>query len=69
MVPMNLIKIGQMGAYINSGFWAKDAITDARPYGEVYNAWEGTECNYTRMPRSEEINTQRDQYGKSAECL
>ncbi len=58
MVPMNLLAGGQKGAYVNSGAWAKGAITDARQYGEVYTAWDGAENNYTRMPASGELDIQ-----------
>lgn len=58
MVPMNLLKNRQKAAYVNSGSWAKGAITDAQPYGEIYTAWDGADCNYMRMPRSDEIALQ-----------
>lgn len=55
MIPMNLLGAGQRAGYVNSGSWAKGAITDAKPYGDIYTVWDGADCNYTRMPRSEEI--------------
>ena len=55
MVPMNLLSEGQKAAYINSGTWAKGAITDAREYGEVYLAWDGEPNGFTRMPTSSEL--------------
>ena len=55
MVPMNLLTPGSQAAYINSGSWAKGAITDAREYGEVYLAWDGEPENFTRMPASDEL--------------
>lgn len=58
MVPMNLLTKGMKGAYVNSGSWAKGAITDAKAYGEVYTAWDGEENNYTRMPSTSEIKLQ-----------
>ena len=60
MAPMNLLKPGQRGAYVNSGTWAKGAITDAKHYGDIYTAWDGAGCNYTRMPGSDEIELQGD---------
>lgn len=60
MVPMNLLKAGQRAAYVHSGSWAKGAIEDARQYGEVYLAWDGAECGYTRMPESAEIVLQEN---------
>ena len=58
MVPMNLLKSGERGAYVNSGTWAKGAIADAQHYGDVYTAWDGTDCNFTRMPNTGEIEIQ-----------
>jgi len=58
MIPMNLLHSGQKGAYVNSGTWAKGAITDARQYGDVYTAWDGEENNYSRMPSSDELAMQ-----------
>ena len=58
MVPMNLLTKGQKGAYVNSGAWAKGAITDAQEYGDIYTAWDGAENNYTRMPNSGELQLQ-----------
>ena len=58
MVPMNLLGEGRKGGYVNSGSWGKGAITDAQPYGEIYTAWDGAQCNYTRMPKSGELEIQ-----------
>ncbi|MEM7257031.1 MAG: 3-phosphoserine/phosphohydroxythreonine transaminase, partial [Pseudomonadota bacterium] len=52
------LKAGQKAAYVNSGTWAKGAITDAKEYGEVYTAWDGADTNYTRMPTTAEIYLQ-----------
>ncbi|MGE4661087.1 MAG: 3-phosphoserine/phosphohydroxythreonine transaminase [Arenicellales bacterium] len=58
MVPMNLLGSGQKAGYINSGTWAKGALADAKHYGDVYTAWDGADCNYTRMPSTDEIEIQ-----------
>lgn len=58
MVPMNLLKPGSRAAYVNSGSWARGAITDAREYGDVYVAWDGESCSYTRMPETGELRLQ-----------
>ena len=59
MVPMNLLGAGRKAGYINSGSWGKGAITDARPYGDIYTAWDGVDCGYTRMPDTSELAIQR----------
>jgi phosphoserine aminotransferase len=58
MIPMNLLNPGQKGAYVNSGTWAKGAITDAKEYGDIYVAWDGEDCNYTKMPSTSELAMQ-----------
>ncbi len=58
MIPMNLLNPGMKAAYVNSGTWAKGAITDAKEYGEVYTAWDGESCSYTRMPSTSELAIQ-----------
>lgn len=60
MVPMNLLRSGQRAAYVNSGSWAKGAITDAKFYGDIYTAWDGADGGYTRMPASGEIELEGD---------
>lgn len=59
MVPMNLLNAGQRAAYVNSGTWAKGAIKDAQPYGDIYTAWDGAP-DYTRMPEDAEIELQKN---------
>ncbi|MGI9310139.1 MAG: 3-phosphoserine/phosphohydroxythreonine transaminase [bacterium] len=58
MVPMNLLRDGQKGAYVHSGAWAKGAIADAAFYGDTYLAWDGAESRYARMPASDELQLQ-----------
>ena len=58
MVPMNLLVDGQKGAYVNSGSWAKAAIRDGAPHGNIYTAWDGAAEDFMRMPASTEIEIQ-----------
>ena len=58
MIPMNLLKDGERAAYVNSGAWAQGAITDGGCHGEVYTAWDGSQCNYSRMPSDDELKLQ-----------
>ena len=60
MVPMNLLRQGTRAAYVDSGSWAQGAMSDARHYGEVYAAWDGKSCHYTRMPATDELQLQTD---------
>ncbi|MEM7206370.1 MAG: 3-phosphoserine/phosphohydroxythreonine transaminase [Pseudomonadota bacterium] len=58
MVPMNLLKAGEKGAYIGSGSWASGAFKDANVYGDAYMAWDGKDESYLRMPNNDEIDLQ-----------
>ena len=60
MIPMNLLGEGRKGAYAITGSWANGAYADARHYGEVYAAWDGKSCDYTRTPSSDELSLQPD---------
>ncbi|MGI9319555.1 MAG: 3-phosphoserine/phosphohydroxythreonine transaminase [bacterium] len=60
MVPMNLLNGNHKAAYINSGTWAKGAITDAREYGDIYLAWDGEPESFARMPSSNELKIQQN---------
>ncbi|GJL82140.1 MAG: phosphoserine aminotransferase [marine bacterium B5-7] len=60
MVPINFLKSGNRAGYVISGSWAKGAFSDAKPYGEVYSAFDGANDNFTRMPLSEEIQIKPD---------
>lgn len=60
MVPMNLLTQGKKGAYVNSGSWAKAAIRDAAPHGDIYTAWDGADENFMRMPATSEIQITSD---------
>ncbi|HCF72445.1 MAG TPA: 3-phosphoserine/phosphohydroxythreonine transaminase [Arenicellales bacterium] len=60
MVPMNLLQQRTRAGYVDSGSWAQGAISDARHYGEIYTAWDGQGCDYTRMPATEELQLQPD---------
>lgn len=55
MLPMNLLRPGEKGAYVGSGAWATGAYKDAQVYGDVYFAWDGKNGGYTRMPTTDEI--------------
>ena len=56
MVPLNFLNGGRRAGYVNSGAWGKGAISDARPHGDIYVAWDGTDINFALMPRAGEIN-------------
>ncbi len=52
MVPMNLLARGGSADYVHSGAWAKKAIADARLFGTVRLAWDGTASSFTTLPEA-----------------
>ena len=55
IVPMNLLRRGELAGYVRSGTWAKGALQDAGVWGETYAAWDGEPFSFTRMPSDEEL--------------
>ena len=56
MVPLNLLTSGATSDYIDTGYFSKKAIKEARRVGRVNIAGE----NYTRIPRADELNLTPD---------
>jgi phosphoserine aminotransferase len=56
MVPLNLLTSGATSDYIDTGYFSKKAIREARRVGRVNIAGE----NYTRIPREDELNLTPD---------
>lgn len=55
MIPMNFLLPGTVGAYIDSGSWARKALKEARREGEVQVIWSGKSEGYRRMPTRDEL--------------
>ena len=58
MIPMNILKDGQKGAYFCTGTWGNGAFKDAQQYGDCYAAWDGKDSNYSTMPSNDDIQLQ-----------
>ena len=56
MVPMNFLSEGDSADFIQSGYWAKKAIAEAKREGNVNVIWSGAETNYTAIPYPEELS-------------
>lgn len=57
MIPMNLLRdSGKSADYILTGSWGNHAIKEGRREGDVRVAWDGKEENYTRLPKSDELD-------------
>ncbi|MBS1772635.1 MAG: 3-phosphoserine/phosphohydroxythreonine transaminase [Bacteroidetes bacterium] len=50
MVPMNFLAENDTAGYIDSGYWAHDAIEYAKYYGHVAVLASSEEKNYTELP-------------------
>jgi phosphoserine aminotransferase len=60
MVPMNLLLAGTTADYIDTGFWSKKAIKEARRVGNVNVAASTADDNYNRIPGADEIHLTPD---------
>lgn len=54
MVPLNLLKNGKAD-YIITGSFSKKAAAEAKKYGEINIAYDGSENNYKHIPTQEEL--------------
>jgi len=55
MVPMNLLGRDQAADYVNTGHWAKKAMTDAKLFGTVKVAYDGSGNKFTHIPAQNEL--------------
>jgi len=56
MVPMNLLRGGDRAAYLNTGFWSKKAIAEAKRFCAVEIAASTEDTRFTRAPTQGELN-------------
>ena len=50
MIPANLLRGGHSADYTLSGNWAKKAVGDAKVYGRVHLAFDGSDDQFTTLP-------------------
>ena len=55
MVPMNFLLDGKTADYVNTGSWSVKAIKEAKLFGNVNIAFDGSEVNYIHLPRQDEL--------------
>lgn len=60
MVPMNFLASGKSAEFVETGYWAKKAITEARREGDVNIVWSGAADGYTSVPGPEELSFSPD---------
>ncbi len=49
-IPMNFLHAGKTADYPNTGEWTTKAIKDAKVFGKVNVPFDGTDCNFNRVP-------------------
>ena len=62
MVPFNLLKEGGKSAYLNTGTWAKKAITEAQSFGKVEILGDSSDKNYNYIPKGYAITNDFDYF-------
>ena len=62
MVAMNLMKVDGKAAYINTGTWAKKAITEANSLGEAIVLGDSSDKNYNYIPKGYTIPSDVDYF-------
>lgn len=55
MIPMNFLSAGVTGSYVNTGSWAKKAISEAKIIGETHIAASGESSKFMKLPNLSEI--------------
>jgi phosphoserine aminotransferase len=62
MVPFNLLKEGGKSAYLNTGAWAKKAISEAKSFGQVEVLGDSSDKNYNYIPKGYTITNDVDYF-------
>ena len=55
MVPMNFKADGKTFEYVNTGAWAKKAMSNGKKVGPTRSIWTDEANKFTRMPKASEI--------------
>ncbi len=54
-IPMNFLHAGKTADYPNTGEWTTKAIKDAKVFGSVNVPFDGTGCNFNRVPTAADL--------------
>lgn len=60
MVPLNLFRKSKKADYINTGSWAKKAISEAKKYGTVNVVASSEDKNFAEIPKWDESKFSQD---------
>jgi phosphoserine aminotransferase len=60
MVPMNFLTKDATADYLHTGQWTKKAISEAKLFGNVNLAFDGTASSFDHVPQTDEIKLSTD---------
>ncbi|NNF43380.1 MAG: 3-phosphoserine/phosphohydroxythreonine transaminase [Phycisphaerales bacterium] len=60
LIPMCFLPSGQTADYVNTGVWATKAIKEARKFGTVNVAFDGTASDFDHVPADDELSCTSD---------
>ena len=60
MVPMSFLGKGHTADYLHTGVWTKNAIAEAKKFGDVHLAFDGTATDFDHTPELNEIHPSGD---------
>lgn len=55
VVPMNFLRDGQVGAYVDTGAWSNKAVKECNLIGKAQVVFSSKAENYKRIPKSSEV--------------
>lgn len=56
MIPMNFLPADGAADYLDTGVWAGKALKEAKLFGKVNTAFDGSKSNYDHVPAANEIS-------------
>jgi phosphoserine aminotransferase len=56
MIPMNFLSKDKSAGFVMTGAWSEKACSEAKLFGEVYQAASTKETNYNRIPGLDELH-------------
>ena len=60
MIPMSFLPEGKTADYLDTGVWAGKAVKEAKKFGNVHIAFDGSNCGYDHVPTADELSTTDD---------
>ncbi|MBU0982802.1 MAG: 3-phosphoserine/phosphohydroxythreonine transaminase [candidate division Zixibacteria bacterium] len=60
LIPMNFLRDGQTGAYVDTGTWSSKAIKECEIQGKMHLAGSSKKDNYTFIPKMADLDVPAD---------